>query len=109
MKPSNDREAITLILNGLAEKGWITYMVQDDTWNPDPEENTRVNTVAEAVDVVMGVDEAFVYLTRDLDTVNEGPDAYIYFVLGNEPEEVAADMTTNLSPDIDPIIDPWWS
>ena|SRR3982751_2756956 len=105
MKPSNDREAVTLILQGLEAEGWNTYMVQDDTYDRDPANNSKVDNVAQAVDLVMGVDEAFVYLLRK----DDGRQGYIYFVLGNEPEEVACDYTTNLDPELNNITDPWWN
>ena len=104
MKPSNDREAITLILDGLTEKGCKVTQVADDTWNPD--DLTDVSTVAEAVDLVCGVDEAVVYL--DLPEGDENKSSFIYFVLGNDPEEVACDHGVNLSRYIDPIVNPWW-
>lgn len=104
MKPSNDREAVTLILNGLTEKGCKVTEVCEDTWNRD--DLTPVNSVQEAVDLVTGVDEAVVYL--DLPTGAERDSTFIYFVLGNDPEEVACDYGVSLSPYIDPIVNPWW-
>lgn len=98
MKPSNDREAVTLILQGLVDKGHRLTEVRDDTWNPD--DLTPVTTVAEAVDLVMAVDEAVVFLDDN---------AWIFFVLGNDPEEVACDYTVNLDPDLSSIVDPWWN
>ena len=101
MKPSNDREAISLILDGLTTAGCNVTRVADDTWNP--EDQTDVTTVAEAVDLVCGVDEAVVYLD-----LPDGAETHIYFVLGNDPEEVASDYGVSLSPYIDPIVNPWW-
>lgn len=108
MKPSNDTEAITLILQGLADKGWTCYMVQDDTYSNDTADNVRVSSIDEAVEVCTGVDEAFAYLLKGDDKAENGPSAWIYFVLGNEPEEVASNYTTNLDPDLDNIVQPWW-
>lgn len=100
MKPSNDREAVTLILEGLVAKGHVIVEVQDDIWSGDPDDNVKTgNDVAEAVKAVMAVDEAFVIFER----------GYIYFVLGNDPEEVACDYTVNLDPDLSNITDPWWN
>lgn len=99
MKPSNDREAITLILTGLVEKGHTVYGVIDDIW--DKENVTLTSDPNEAAALVCEVDEAFVYL--------DDREAYIYFVLGNDPEEVACDYTVNLDPDLSNIVDPWWS
>lgn len=101
MRPSNDTEAITLILEGITAAGCVVEQVCDDTWNPD--ELTDVTTVAEAVDLVTGVDEAYVYVM--LPTTET---SWIRFVLGNDPEEVACDHGVNLSPFLDPIIKPWW-
>lgn len=102
MRPSNDREAITLILQGLVDTGHTIYEVADDTWNLD--QRWQVSMVETAVDYVDNVDEAYVFLL----TPNR-EDAWIRFVLGNEPEEVACDYTTNLDPDLSDIVDPWWS
>lgn len=101
MKPSTDKEAITLILTGLTDAGWTVTEVADDTWNTD--ERTKVYDIGTAVDMVMEVDEAYVFL--------DGPNPrgqYIYFVLGNDPEEVAADYTIGLDPHLSNITDPWW-
>lgn len=101
MKPSNDREAISLILSGLVSKGHSINGVIDDTWNK--EDVTHTSDVDEATALVTGVDEAFVLMTD-----KEGKTGYIYFVLGNSPEEVACDYTVNLDPDLSSIVDPWW-
>lgn len=101
MKPSNDREAIALILYGLEQRGCKVTEVAQDTWEPD--DLTPVTSVSEAVDLVMEVDEATVYVDRP-----DGGGSFIYFVLGNEPEEVACDYGVSLSEFIDPITDPWW-
>lgn len=100
MKPSTDREAISLIFEGLSQQGVTVTEVMDDTWCP--EDLTQVSTPSEAVDLVCDVDEAYVYVT--LPDTSEG---WIRFVLGNSPEEVACDYTTNLEEFLDPIIDPW--
>lgn len=105
MKPSNDREAITLILNGLTEAGCKVVSVCEDSWSPN--DLTPVSSVEQAVELVTGVDEAVVYLTLPPGATRES--TFIFFVLGNDPEEVACDYGVSLSPYIDPIVDPWWS
>jgi hypothetical protein len=106
MKPSNDREAITLILEGLTKVGCKITGVCDDTYNPN--DLTECTDVAKAVDLVCAVDEASVFM--DLPPNEEGhKESWIFFVLGNEPEEVACDHGVNLSPYINPIVQPWWS
>lgn len=101
MKPSNDHEAIALILEGITKAGCTVTQVMEDTWCP--EDLTSVSTVAEAVALVCGVDEAYVYVNSP-----EDGEGWIRFVLGNDPEEVVCDHTINLSEFIDPITDPWW-
>jgi len=110
MKPSNDREAMTLILQGLVKTGHVVTSVQQDVHDktdqiPCTDPETAANLVAEC-------DEGLVYLNlpgSDTPTDgSEGWDGYIWFVLGNEPEEVACDYTTNLDPDLDSIVSPWW-
>lgn len=101
MKPSTDAEAIRLILSGMSQKGYTIVEVANDTWNMDEREVT--SDVDEATGHVTDVDEAYVFLTTPA-----GERGYIYFVLGNDPEEVACDYTTNLDPDLDSIVRPWW-
>lgn len=108
MRPSNDKEAITLILQGLVAAGHTIVSVIDDTWNKD--DKTYTSDVDEAVDLITGVDEGFVLLrTKDSDDPDYMDDAWIYFVLGNDPEEVACNYTVNLDPDLSNITDPWWN
>lgn len=97
MKPSNDAEAIFLILDGLREKGVMVTEVNDG------EEVIPVSSVSDAVEAVTAVDEATVYVTKP-----DGSESFIFFVLGNDPEEVVCDHGVSLSEFIDPIVDPWW-
>lgn len=100
--PGSDSQAIRLILDGLVSAGCSVVEVADDTWNMG--DRTQAKTASEAADLVCGVDEAYVFLQ-----VPDGGYAWVFFVLGNEPREVASDYTVNLSPFIDPITEPWWS
>lgn len=98
MKPSNDREAITLILEGLQADGWVLTRVNDS------EESYRLgNNITRAVGHVTDVDFAHVFMERGEET------GWVWFVLGNDPEEVAADYSTNLDPTLSNIVDPWWN
>lgn len=98
MKPSNDREAVTLILEGLVNAGHTIEYVNDG------EDLYYTEDVAEAVQHVMDVDMAHVFLD-----LPDGGSGWVWFVLGNDPEEVAADYTVNLDPDLSSIVDPWWN
>jgi hypothetical protein len=54
--------------------------------------------------LVCEVDEAPVYCL-----LPDGSTGWLFFVLGNDPEEVLNDHTVNVSHLVDPIIDPWWA
>lgn len=100
-RPTSDREAVTLALEGLSQLGYTIESVADDTWNLD--ERTVILDVQDAIDMVMGVDDAFVFvITPDDDK------GWIRFVLGNDPEEVVADYTTILDPELGLILSAWW-
>ena len=97
MKPSNDREAITLILDHMKADGWTLTEVNDG------EEEFVVNNVTvTAVMHVTDVDEATVVMHKGDER------GWVWFVLGNSPEEVAADYTTNLDPHLSALTDKWW-
>ena len=100
--PESDSAAIRQIIRALRKAGWELAYVDDR------EEQTKVKTEQEAIDAITAVDEAFLHLNRrkigDL-----GPErGYVFFVLGNAPEEVACDYTVNLSDAIDPLTDSWF-
>jgi hypothetical protein len=97
MKPSNDREAITLIVQGLVDGGHTPRYVNDG------EENVPTTTVADVVEAVTAVDVATAVFRNP-----NGTRGWVWFVQGNEPEEVAADYTVNLDPLLSSIVDPWW-
>lgn len=99
MKPQSDREAISLIIDGLIERGVIPRGAVDG--EGDFEEFT---TTEAAVDWITSCDDGRLDVTIP-DTMT---DTWVYFVLGNDPEEVAADYGVSLGEYIDPIIDPWW-
>lgn len=95
--PKNDREGIILTATALMEAGYAL----DSVW--DGEESIKVLTSIEAADAVMTVDDAKLYVKG-----SDGVDSYVYFVLGNAPEEVICDYTVNLSAVIDPLTDGWF-
>jgi hypothetical protein len=39
----------------------------------------------------------------------DGSNSHVFFVLGNDPEEVVCDYGVSLSPVIDPLTEGWWS
>lgn len=108
MRPSNDKEAVTLILEGLVKAGCSVVSVQQDYH--DIEDQTAFTDISEAVELCMEVDTCVVYVNTPeyvLDPEDPRPECFIWFVFGNDPEEVACDYSTSLSEYLDPIIDPW--
>lgn len=100
--PESDSAAIRQIIRALREAGWELAYVDDR------EEQTKVKTEQEAIDAITAVDEAFLHLNRGK-VGDLGPQrSYVFFVLGNEPVEVACDYTVNLIPVIDPLTDSWF-
>ena len=99
MKPSNDREAITLILEGLIERGCEIILSIDGE-----REQLPFTDVTSAVAWVTSCDDGSVWVNTP-----DGQESFVYFVLGNDPEEVACDHGVNLSQYIDPIVEPWWN
>lgn len=99
MKPQSDKEAIRLIMDGLRERDVRLVMVNDGE-----DEHYVLDSTDAALDAVMAVDEATLVLR-----LPDGNRAWAWFVLGNDPEEVVADHTVNLSEFIDPITEPWWN
>lgn len=97
--PSSDRAAATQVIRGLVNAGWFLEFVADG------EEDVPVTTVDEALAAIFAVDMARLYV----ENTETGESGWVFFVLGNDPEEVVCDHTVNLSPAIDPICDKWWS
>lgn len=94
--PSSDTAAIRQIIRALKAADHTLLAVDDG------EETIKVSAEQEALDAITAVDCAFLHVTL--------PDAdrgYVFFVLGNDPEEVAADYTINLEPVLDPLTRSW--
>lgn len=98
MKPSTDREAISLIIDGLIERGCKPTVSRDGGNDDLPYADKN-----EALDWLTSCDESVLFVD-----LPDGNDGYIYFVLGNDPEEVPSDYTVNLEKFLDPIVQPWW-
>lgn len=89
-----------LILKGIVAKG----VMLNKTW--DSEEAERVYTVEDTMRILDNLDECVVHVIIPF---KEGcKSGWLRFVMGNDPEEVLNDCTTNLSEFVDPITDPWW-
>ena len=93
--PRSDSAGIRQTARALSEAGWEL----DHVW--DREEHTPVKTEDQVVAAVTAVDDAFLYVKRGTET------GYVFFVLGNDPEEVICDHTINLSYVLDLLVEGW--
>ena len=98
--PSSDRAAVRQIIRAIRASGWVLVSVYDG------EDRIPVANETEALDAIFAVDEATLTVAEGTPT---GPSGWVYFVLGNDPEEVAADYTINLEHAIGPLTEGWWS
>jgi ABC-type uncharacterized transport system ATPase subunit len=97
--PDSDSAAIRQIIRALRNAGWQLHCVHDG------EGSTPVSTETEALDAITAVDAATLVVLSGVNATDHG---HVLFVLGNEPFEVAADYTTNLSAVIEPLTNSWW-
>lgn len=107
--PSTDRIAVSRVINAAVKGGWVLDYVNDY------EEHLPVANKTEALNAVMAVDMAYLHVKRFERTKSGALDlqtGYVWFVLGNEPYEVAADYTINLEDALKGLFDEWekeWS
>lgn len=97
-RPSNDADAIREIIGTLLAAGYTLDRVADGG-----EEDVPVTTKAEAVDAITAVDDATLFVKHP-----ERQSSHVYFVLGNDPGEVACDYGVSLCDVIDPLTESWW-
>ena len=97
-KPGSDKDGIRQIYRALVEAGYTVNQVFDGGDEPVEVSNER-----EAVDAVTAVDEASFNVQKDGKDVS-----WVFFVLGNDPEEVVNDYGTSLSHVIDSLTESWW-
>lgn len=103
--PSSDKAGIRQVIRALRAADHTITMVHNGEENvrfkPDASEN-------DIIDEAMACDSSHLYVRLP----GEGPlkereRGYVFFVLGNDPEEVVCDHTTNLSPVLDSLTEGW--
>lgn len=99
-RPTTDRGAIQQVIRALIAGGWALHEVDNG------EEEVRVTSETKALEEITAVDESHLFVYRDDPTAGM-QSAWLFFVLGNDPEEVVNDHTTNLSPVLDPLMGRW--
>jgi hypothetical protein len=107
--PKDDADGIRQTFLALKGAGWGKPSV----W--DGEEETPVANEDEAVKIITGLDMAHLYVKREVaaqdgegEPTTKTQTAWVFFVLGNSPEEVICDHTVSLSYLIDPLTDGWF-
>jgi hypothetical protein len=96
--PSSDSAAIRQIIRALIEAGYELDSV-DNGGVIEP-----VISESEAIGEIFSVDSAWLFV-KD----SKGEDHGVFFVLGNSPEEVAADWNVSLDSVMDSVLDKWTS
>ena len=97
-KPSTDRGAIQQIIRALRQADHTLLEVFDG------EDTIKVSNEKEALDAIMAVADATLFVRNPEGDGNP----WVRFVMGNDPEEVAADYTVSLCPILDPLTESWW-
>lgn len=95
--PSSDAAGIRQVIRALVKAGYALDSVDDRGDEPEP-----VRNETEALEAITAVDDAFLIVTR------EGEKSWVRFVLGNDPEEVVCNHTTDLEHVLDPLTRSWW-
>lgn len=85
--PTTDRGGVTQVVQALVADGWRLELVDDGDEN-------ITRTPVSAIDAIMAVDDSRLYVSRHRD--DDHAYGWVRFVLGNSPEEVVCDFTTNL-------------
>lgn len=95
--PSTDSAAIEATINALLADGWELVAVNDGD-----DGNVAVVNRAQARRAITAVDMAHLYVRKGDET------GWVFFVLGNDPEEVINDHTINLSEPLGRLMDSWF-
>jgi hypothetical protein len=96
--PKTDEAAIRQTIRALKAAGYVLDRVHDGG------EEIKVSTEQEAIDAIMAVDDAYLFVNH----ADGERGSHIRFVLGNDPEEVICDHGVSLSHVLDPLTEKWW-
>jgi len=99
--PATDKSAISQTIHALTKAGWTL----DRTDNGEDVRDLDLTDKAAwlvALDEITATDAAHLFVKKGSER------GYVWFVLGNDPEEVIADHTLNLTDVIDPLTDRWF-
>lgn len=94
--PTTDRAGIRRIIAALLADGWEPKFVEYSDG-----ELVKLSGRLSAEAEVLAVDDAFLVVAKG------DEEGWVRFVMGNDPEEVAADWTVNLTA-VERETDSWW-
>jgi len=95
--PKTDEAGIRQTIRALRAADYVLDFVDDGG------EVIHVRTEAEAVEAITAVDSAHLFVKYADGT----PASHVWFVLGNDPEEVICDHGVSLSHVLDPLMERW--
>lgn len=96
--PRDERSAVRQTLAALGKAGWSTTGLEySDGEFCDEDVRNRADLEYE----IFSVDDVFMHVKRNDET------AWVYFVFGNDPEEVVCNMSTNLEDTLNPLFAKW--
>lgn len=96
-KPKSDKAAIRQTIRALKKADYELDCVFDG------EGKINTATETEAMEAIMAVDSAWLRVTHPL----QSKSGHVFFVLGNDPEEVICDYTINLEHVIGQLMESW--
>ena len=94
--PSSDTAGIRQAIRALKADGWALAFVLDG------EDDIPVTAETEAIEAITAVDDAYLHVRKG------EARGWVRFVMGNDPDEVICDYTTNLKV-IDTLTDGWYA
>jgi ABC-type Zn uptake system ZnuABC Zn-binding protein ZnuA len=100
--PTSDKAGVRQTIRALRNADHVIYAVEDGA-----SEVHKFDAKASEDDIiaeVMSCDDGYL-LVR----LPDGTESHVYFVFGNDPEEVVCDHGVSLSPVLDPLTESWWT
>lgn len=98
--PSSDTAGIRQTIHALRDAGWELDFVCDG------EEDIPITDENKAIADLTAVDQSYLNVKRTRD--GQEVTGHVFFVLGNDPDEVICDYTTNLDPTISDLQRSWF-
>jgi len=95
--PKTDQAAVRQTIRALRAFGYLLVSVDDG------EELLSTTTEKQALEAIMAVDEATLWVTSP----GSLHFAFVRFVLGNDPEEVICDYSVKLEDALESVLDEW--